>query len=80
MDFETFKERYITKLLKSGLYKDREELENDADFNDRMAEMYLGFMVYAEYQIEHAKKQYEEMKKKEAEKEQRSKIYTGKVH
>lgn len=79
MNFETFKERYITKLLKSGLYESREELESDEGLNDRMAEIYLGFMVYSEYQNEQAKKQYDEMKEREQQK-QKPQIYTGGVH
>lgn len=76
MNFEEFKKRYVAKLMKSGLYVP-EDLDNDAEFNDRMAEIYLGLMVYAEFQNEYAKAAYE---KSQAEalikaKKQAKKIY-----
>lgn len=83
MNFEEFKKRYIAKLMKSGLYQSQEEIENDAEFNDRMAEMYLGFMVYSEWQNEYAKAAHEKAKREaliQAKKKQSKIIVPGAHH
>lgn len=68
MNFEEFKKRYAQKLVSTGFFATVEDALADDGFNDRMAELYLGLMVYAEFQREQAqeqlKQQREQMKKK----------------
>jgi hypothetical protein len=45
LDFNEFKRRYEAKLEKAGY-----PVENDAAFNDKMADIYVGLMIYSEYQ------------------------------
>lgn len=62
MDFEEFKKRYMKKMVETGYKFD----EKDAEFHDRMAEMYLALMVYSEFQNEHAMKAMREIKRGDA--------------
>lgn len=66
MNYEEFKKRYIDKLKKAGF----EVFEDNPEFNDRMAEFYLGLMVYAEFQNE----QYEKVVAAQMKQEKQSKI------
>lgn len=71
MNFEEFKMRYAAKLVSTGFFESVEDALSDEGFNDRMAELYLGLMVYAEFQneqlqiqkAEHEKRLAEEIKK-----------------
>lgn len=58
MNFDEFKRRYMAKMETTGFVFSGD----DEGFNDKMAEMYLALMIYAEFQTENAKKQHEEMK------------------
>lgn len=62
MNFEEFKKRYIAKLEKAGVAIPEAGDKDYYAFEDRMAEIYLGLMVYAEFQNEHAR---EQMKKQQ---------------
>jgi hypothetical protein len=76
MNFEEFKKRYIEKLGRGGFVTptDPEEL---AAFEDKMADIYLGLMIYSEYQNEQTKKQMAEYKKQQREEMERNKQLLG---
>lgn len=63
MNFEEFKKRYFARLDKMGAIYN----PNDGDFIDRIAEIYMGILIFNEWQIDEAKKAQKQARKEEVE-------------
>lgn len=74
MDFTQFKERYIAKMVGTGVYT-TEELENDESFTLQLHMFYVGFIVYSEYQHEMNKNAYKAQLQAKREARAQPKIY-----